>query len=308
MEQIVFEWNPIRIDVFLTKHFEMSRNFFHHLFENKFIMVNQKVVKKSYLLKNNDSIQLVDLKRFSWPLILDDAPNIELKILLEKDDYMIIYKPKWVLSHPSSIWDVKTPSVVGFLYHKFKSLPSIWNFIRAGLIHRLDKNTDWLMIIVKTEKWLAHFKSLFKMKSESHTILEKEQVPLRKFYRAFSTINPIWSEFLTQISNKLPYYISEIVYSKNTFLKDYKLWITKVLDYEILWNSRVKLDLEILTWRTHQIRFHLSNHWLPIIWDDLYGWINDEQMNLTSYRLCFKDPVWEYYDICIDDYYDLINN
>jgi len=54
-------------------------------------------------------------------------------------------------------------------------LPTIGNFIRAGLIHRLDKETDGLMIVAKTEKGLAHFKQLFQEKSESQTIEEKEK-------------------------------------------------------------------------------------------------------------------------------------
>lgn len=58
------------------------------------------------------------------------------------------------------------PSVVAFLYHRFKNLPSIGNFIRAGLLHRLDKGTDGLMIIAKSERGLAHFKALFQEKSE----------------------------------------------------------------------------------------------------------------------------------------------
>jgi 23S rRNA-/tRNA-specific pseudouridylate synthase len=56
------------------------------------------------------------------------------------------------LSHPKNLWEVDKPSVVGFLYHRYKELPSVGNFIRAGLIHRLDIGTDGLMIIVKTEK------------------------------------------------------------------------------------------------------------------------------------------------------------
>jgi 23S rRNA pseudouridine1911/1915/1917 synthase len=64
----------------------------------------------------------------------------------------VINKPKGVLSHPRNLWEVHEPSVVGFLYHRYKDLPSIGNFIRAGLLHRLDKETDGLMIIAKTEK------------------------------------------------------------------------------------------------------------------------------------------------------------
>lgn len=92
-----------------------------------------------------------DLERYLSPVLLEEAPNIDIPILKETTDYLVINKPKGVLSHPNSIRDVGKPSVVGFLYHHFKELPSIGNFIRAGLLHRLDKDTDGLMIIAKTE-------------------------------------------------------------------------------------------------------------------------------------------------------------
>lgn len=303
MENIKYDWIPCRIDVFLTKYFDMSRNFFHHLFQKQAISVNNKFIKKSYVLKNNDIIEIVDLNRFTWPLLLDESPNIELKVLLEKDDYLIIYKPKWVLSHPSSIWDVKVPSVVGFLYFRYKTLPSIWNFIRAWLIHRLDKNTDWLMIVVKTEQWLSHFKNLFKQKSESQTIEQKELVPLKKFYQATVNITDIWSNFLDSINWKYPYYINEIVQTKNTFNKNYKIWITKILNVELLdWNKAL-LNIEILTGRTHQIRYHLSKYWLPIVWDELYWLWENIPMWLTAYKLEFLDNEWEHISMTINDRY-----
>lgn len=115
---------------------------------------------------------------------MDETPKIEIPILRETLDYLIINKPKGVLSHPNSVWDLAQPSVVGFLYHHYQELPSIGNFIRAGIIHRLDKETDGLMIIAKSEAGLAHFKNLFKAKSESESIADKTQVPLQKYYRA----------------------------------------------------------------------------------------------------------------------------
>jgi hypothetical protein len=46
------------------------------------------------------------------------------------------------------------------------------------------------MIIAKTEKGLAHFKELFKRKSESESLEEKDVVPLKKWYRAVSEVLP----------------------------------------------------------------------------------------------------------------------
>jgi 23S rRNA-/tRNA-specific pseudouridylate synthase len=58
-------------------------------------------------------------------------------------------------------------------------------------------------------------------------------------------------------------------------------------------SSIVKISLEILTWRTHQIRYHLSSKWLPIIGDWLYGDDENNEIQLTAYKLIFTDPDWE---------------
>jgi 23S rRNA-/tRNA-specific pseudouridylate synthase len=85
------------------------------------------------------------------------------------------------------------------LYHHFKALPSYGNFIRAELIHRLDKETDGIMLIAKTEAGLQHFKQLFQAKSECSTIEEKESVPLQKYYRATCEITTEGEKFLEEI-------------------------------------------------------------------------------------------------------------
>ena len=291
MQEIIYEWKWWdRIDSWLSGQFSYSRNFFHHIIERWGIQVNGKVVKKSYKLKPSDKVQIDELERYLSPIILDEAEKIDIPIIREKEDYIILNKPKWVLSHPNSIRDAKKPSVVAFLYQHYKDLPSYGNFIRAGLVHRLDKDTDGLMIVAKTEKWLQHFKSLFQEKSESSSLEEKESTPLQKYYRAICEITPKWAELLDEMKKSwLPYYIQETVIAKVPNCTP-KMWITKVLDFENLWDWLVKMQLQILTWRTHQIRYHLSNHWLPIQWDYLYG-REDENipMQLTAWKLEYLD-------------------
>lgn len=311
-----------RIDTWLSKEFSYSRNFFHHIIGRWGVQVNGKTVKKSQKLKEGDQIFIDNLERYLSPIILEEAPEIDIPILLEEENYLIINKPKGVLSHPNSVRDANKPSVVGFLYHHFKDLPSYGNFIRAGLIHRLDKDTDGIMVIAKTEKGLEHFKALFQQKSENASIEEKEAVPLQKFYRATCEISEEGATFLESIQDQLPYYISEEVIAKapNTAPK---LWITKIESILPLmkgdkggsnswWTSpldtissdtpsrslcgtgsseggQVQIFLQILTWRTHQIRYHLSNKGLPILWDYLYGKESDEAMQLTAYKLLYQD-------------------
>ena len=136
--------------------------------------------------------------------------------------------------------------------------------MRAGLIHRLDKDTDGLMILVKTEAGLAHFKKLFQAKSESNSIEAKEAVPLKKFYRAMCWLSVEGKKFLAEIKNNLPHIIEEEVIPKVTPCVP-KMGITKIMHTALSTKNTVTLELEILTGRTHQIRYHLSTYGLPII-------------------------------------------
>ncbi len=288
MQNLIFEGETERIDTWLTKQFSYSRNFFHHIIERKGVLVNGNIAKKSLKLRSWDQISIDELERYLSPVLLEEAPNIDIPILKETPDYLIINKPKGVLSHPNSIWDIAKPSVVGFLYHHYKELPSIGNFIRAWLLHRLDKDTDGLMIIAKSEKGLEHFKALFKAKSESDRLEEKKAVPLKKWYLAICEVTPQGEKFLSEIKDKLPYLISEEVKAKVPNCTP-KLWITQIEKIRNLNDWTIQIFLQIFTGRTHQIRVHLSNHGLPIVGDYLYGKEADIPAQLTAYQLEFKD-------------------
>lgn len=298
MQKLIFEGESERIDTWLTKQFSYSRNFFHHILERKGVLVNEKVAKKSLKLKSWDQILIDELERYLSPIILEEAPKLDIPILKETADYLIINKPKGVLSHPNSIWDIAKPSVVWFLYHHYKNLPSIWNFIRAWLLHRLDKDTDGLMIIAKSEKGLEHFKALFKAKSESEELEEKKAVPLKKWYHATCELTPQGEKFLAEITDKLPFIISEEVKAKVPNCTP-KRGITQIEKIKKTEDWKVELLLQIFTGRTHQIRVHLSNHGLPILGDYLYGKEAEVPVQLTAYQLEFKDPAGELVTISI---------
>lgn len=294
MKHLTYRWPWLRIDKRLTEQLPYSRSFFAHLFERGAISLWEKKIKKSYILKDGDKVRIESLERFVDGWILEECPARDIDIKLEKEDYMVILKPRGVLSHPNSVRDVQHPSVVWWVYHLMKSrnetqqLPSTQSFVRAWLVHRLDKETEWLMIIAKTEKGLEYFKNLFQQKSLASSIQQKEQVPLKKFYRAICSNWSQWQTFLDSISDQLPYYIIEDVIPQVPY-PIVKEWMTKILSFEILENDQIQLDIEILTGRTHQIRYHLSKHWLPILGDYVYGHESDTDMQLTAYRLEFTD-------------------
>lgn len=311
------EWK--RIDKYLTELFPYSRNFFHHIIERGGVSIqNHKSVKKSHKLKEGDEIHIDSLKRYLDGAVMEEAPHIQIPIIYEEEDVVVINKPKGILSHPNSIRDVGSPSVVGRLYHHYKNLPSIGHFVRAWLIHRLDKETDGLMIIAKTEKWLAHFKNLFQQKSEAETISAKEAVKLKKFYQATCRLTDAWQEFIDKLllqttQSKQRHATIYTLAQTHYIIQDVvpklphsvtKTGITKILAIKIADNDKederrpygtVTLDIEILTGRTHQIRYHLSEHGLPIIGDYLYGIEQDKKnkdtqksLQLSAHKLVFQ--------------------
>lgn len=201
------------------------------------------------------------------------------------------------MSHPKTIFDVSQPSVVGFLYHKFGKLPGFGGLIKAGLIHRLDKDTDGLLIVAKTEKGLSYFKKLFDDKA--HFALEgKPYDNLRKYYKAVCELTKQGERRLKEKEpsnkNEEVIIIRSLVYPKVSAHGYPKMGVTKILSFEfwvLNWKKIIEFDIELLTGRTHQIRYHLAEVWLPIIWDHLYhpDAPKNSELMLTAYGLEFID-------------------
>lgn len=162
MEEIISfkveeEFSNKRLDQFLALVYpEYSRSFYQNLIENGFVLLDNNPVRKSSTkVKTGQEFTII----IPPPEPLEIEPeNIPLEIYYEDEDLAVVYKPPGMVVHPS-VGHTSGTLVNALLYH-FKNVSQYQGKERAGIVHRLDKDTAGLLIVAKTE--FAH-KELQKM-------------------------------------------------------------------------------------------------------------------------------------------------
>lgn len=241
-----------RIDTFLTHHIEnTTRSKVQKAIESGLVKVNGIVVKANYNVKPFDKVEAIQIIS---PRPEDIEPEeIPLDIVFEDDHLIIVNKPAGMVAHPA--YANYTGTLVNALLHHTKSLSTVNETGRPGIVHRIDKNTSGLLVVAKDDFTHAKLAAQF----SKHSI-ERE-------YRAicWGKFSEPEGEIKTKItrskSDRKKFTISE---------KDGKDAVTfyKVIEqYEF--TSYLKINLK--TGRTHQIRVHLSGSGKPIFGDPTYG-------------------------------------
>ena len=252
IHEIIFQnENPERIDKFLSsKYQKFSRTKISKLLTTNKILVNDKEVKKSYILEIGDIIKID---------ISDDdeidiqAENIPIEILYEDAYLLVVNKPAGMVVHPAV--GNYSGTLVNALMYKIKNLSNYnQNLYRPGIVHRLDKGTSGLLIIAKD--------------NYTHSLLNEmfQKRLVNKFYKAI-----VWGNF-NENEGKIiaPIGRSErdrkLMTIKETGKYAETLWkIVEEFDFVSL------LELKLITGRTHQIRVHLNHINKFIFGDETYG-------------------------------------
>lgn len=144
-----YESDPIRIDQYLPKVVpNLSRTQANSLIDENAVLVNGKPVKPSYKLQIGDEI-IVEIPK---PVRSDITPeNIPLEIAYEDKDLLVVNKPQGMVVHPAPGHYAGT--LVNALMHYCQNeLSDINGVIRPGIIHRIDKDTSGLLIVVKNNQ------------------------------------------------------------------------------------------------------------------------------------------------------------
>ncbi len=173
---------------------------------------------------------------------------IALDLLYEDEALLIINKPAGLVVHPGS--GNQDGTLVNALLHHD---PDLAPLPRAGLIHRLDKDTSGCLVVART---LASHRFLV-------TALKKRLIS--RHYQAL-----VWGEPVAGGSVREPIGRHPVDRRRQMVRADGREAVTH---YRIGRRGKgcTLLDVALETGRTHQIRVHLSYIRLPIIGDPVYG-------------------------------------
>jgi len=239
-------WSGERVDQALAKLFpDYSRSRLQTWLKDGQIFINGEVKRAKEKVLGGERIELrvVLVSENSW-----EPENIPLNIVYEDEQLLVINKPAGMVVHPAA--GNFNGTMLNALLHYAPELEVI---PRAGIVHRLDKETSGLLVVART---LTSQKLLVEQ-LQARTFLREYDAIIRGSVTAGSTINepigrhPINRKRMAVNSNGKPaithYRVSE----------RYRL--------------HTKLSVKLETGRTHQIRVHMAHINHPLLGDPVYG-------------------------------------
>lgn len=176
------------------------------------------------------------------------AQDIALNIVYEDDHLLVIDKPAGLVVHPAA--GHADGTLLNALLHH---VPDIVNVPRAGIVHRLDKDTTGLMVVAKT--------------IEAHTQLVA-QLQARSVGRIYEAI--VIGQLTSGGTVDAPIGRSSAQRQRMAVTAGGKPAVTH---YRVLerFRSHTHVRVKLETGRTHQIRVHMSHIGYPLVGDPVYA-------------------------------------
>lgn len=250
--QVPEELFGLRIDVILSKLLpQYSRSQLTTWLKQGLITVNGQTLKPKEKILTETTIELPE----QWPegapgSSCHDLPeDIPLNIVFEDEAFLIINKPTGLVVHPGA--GNHSHTLVNALLHH---APSLIELPRAGIIHRLDKDTTGLLVIAKT---LTAYTDLSRQ-MQSREIKRHYLALVQGHLISGGTIDTFYGR---HPHNRL----------KMTVAQGGRQAVTHYRLQKHYQNYFTLLDVSLETGRTHQIRVHMNHINHPIFGDPLYG-------------------------------------
>ena len=268
----------VRIDKYLAEACpDLSRSYIQKLLKSGQVLVNGQGVKASYIVEEDDRIEL-EVPEAVEPEI--DAEPMDLDILYEDQDLILINKPKGMVVHPAAGHYSHT-LVNGLMYHCKDQLSGINGVMRPGIVHRIDMDTTGVIIACKND--MAHSSIAAQLKEHSIT----------RRYQAI--VHGVIAEDEGTVDAPIGRHQTE----RKKMCINYNNGRNAITHYQVLrrFEQYTYVECRLETGRTHQIRVHMRHIHHPLVGDPLYGKGNG-RMNLDldrqflhSWSVQFEHPI-----------------